>query len=122
VSIDVGPGSPINLWCDGAQMAIGNVVRNALLHGRPADGVVPVVLIHVGDAEVTVDDNGPGIASAERTRVLQRFERGASTVPGSGLGLSIASQVAQAHGGAVAIGESPLGGTRVTLRFSGTHA
>jgi two-component system sensor histidine kinase PrrB len=120
VSIDVQSSSPINLWCDGAQMAIANVVRNALLHGRPSDGVPPAVRIHVGDAEVIVDDNGPGIENADRERVVQRFERGRSTVPGSGLGLSIASQVAQAHGGDVVIGESPLGGTRVTLRFSAT--
>jgi len=69
--------------------------------------------------EIHVDDNGPGIAPADRARVVERFERG-SRAPGSGLGLAIARQVAMAHGGSLAIDDSPLGGARLTLRLAPT--
>jgi two-component system sensor histidine kinase PrrB len=121
LTIEADSAAPIRLWCDGAQMAIANVVRNAFLHGHPVGDGTARVEVRVQGAVVTVDDNGPGIAPADRERVLMRFERGTSLVGGSGLGLSIAAQVAQAHGGGVDIGDSPLGGARVTLRFSATQ-
>lgn len=115
-----GEAAPaVALWADGVQLAVANVVRNALLHGRPVDpSVAPRLVVRVGRSCVVVDDNGPGIALADRTRVVERFQRG-SRAPGSGLGLAIARQVALAHGGAIVIDDSPLGGARVTLSFAG---
>ena len=68
---------------------------------------------------VIVDDNGPGVPDASRARILERFERGESDQPGSGLGLALAAQVARAHGGDVTVGTSPDGGARVSLRLGG---
>jgi len=117
------------LWAAGVQLAVANLVRNAVVHGRPAadspGGGEPmaarlVVTVQTGPGRapmVIVDDNGPGIPTADRARVVERFERG-SRAPGSGLGLAIARQVAVAHGGTLAIDDSPdLGGARVTLRL-----
>jgi signal transduction histidine kinase len=75
-------------------------------------------VVRLDGAAVVVDDDGPGIDAADRERVLRRFERGAGS-GGSGLGLAIAHQVATAHGGGVRIGDSPLGGARVTIDFAG---
>ena len=68
---------------------------------------------------VRVEDSGPGIAEADRARVLDRFYRvPGSTATGSGLGLAIASAIAQLHGTALELDRSSrLGGLRVVLRL-----
>ena len=116
VEIESSPPNTVIAWRDGVTLAVANIVRNALVHGVPADGQAPRVVVTVAGSVVTVDDNGPGVPAPDRQRVLERFERGAGS--GSGLGLAIAQQVAIAHGGSVAIGESPLGGARVVLTLT----
>lgn len=106
----------VPLWADGARLAIDNVLRNALDHGGPEPSVVVRVVAGSDGAQVVVDDAGPGIAPADRARVLGRFERGGSSV-GSGLGLAIAHQVALAHGGAISIEDAPSGGARVIIEL-----
>ncbi|MEY2522373.1 MAG: two-component system, OmpR family, sensor histidine kinase PrrB [Ilumatobacteraceae bacterium] len=119
-TVEIESTSPTTLvaWRDGVRLAIANIVRNALVHGRPADGSSQRVVVSVAGSTVTVDDNGPGVPPADRQRVLERFERGGGH--GSGLGLAIAQQVALAHGGSVTIESSPLGGTRVVLSLAPT--
>jgi two-component system sensor histidine kinase MprB len=81
-------------------------------HASAADGAVP------REAVVTVVDHGPGVPEADRARVFDRFRRG-DTVRGrhgSGLGLAIVRQVAVAHGGTVAVQETPGGGATFVLR------
>jgi two-component system sensor histidine kinase PrrB len=116
VGIESTPPTTMVAWRDGVGLAIANIVRNAFVHGVPVDGTVPHVAVSVVGTTVVVDDNGPGVPTADRQRVLERFEHGAGG--GSGLGLAIAQQVALAHGGSVAIESSPLGGTRVVLRLA----
>ena len=115
ISVEVEPGPAIPLWREGAQLAVANIVRNALRHGVGADGSL-LISVHVAGASVTVDDGGPGIPAPDRERVVRRFERGAGS-GGSGLGLSIAEQVAIAHGGRLDISDSPQGGARLVLRL-----
>jgi signal transduction histidine kinase len=75
------------------------------------------------EIELVVADHGPGIASADRARVLGRFVRleGARSRPGSGLGLSLAAAVARMHGGAVRL-EDNAPGLRVVLALPGRPA
>ncbi|MEY8879567.1 MAG: sensor histidine kinase [Leptothrix sp. (in: b-proteobacteria)] len=97
-----------------------NLVDNALRYS-PEGARVRIGVAQVdGAAQLQVDDNGPGIATAERERVFQRFVRGAASSPesGSGLGLAIVRQVAQRHGATLTLADSPLGGLRVTVRFA----
>ena len=66
-----------------------------------------------------MDDAGPGIPAEERERVFDRFYRRASgDETGSGLGLAIVRSIAERHGAEVTLGDSPLGGLRVTVRFA----
>ena len=75
------------------------------------------------DGAVTVRDHGPGVPEAEREHVFDRFWRGADARgrPGSGLGLAIVRQVAESHGGSVAVTAAPGGGAvfRMTLPVAG---
>jgi signal transduction histidine kinase len=78
-----------------------------------------------GHVTLTVDDDGPGIAAADRDRVFERFVRldegRARAEGGTGLGLAIAREVARAHGGDVTLAESPLGGLRAEVRLPAAH-
>jgi signal transduction histidine kinase len=94
-----------------------NLVDNAIRYALP-DGRVVVRARREGtDAILEVADDGPGIPPEERGRVFDRFYRGAGVeAPGSGLGLSIARQVADLHGGRLEIGDG-LDGRGVAFRL-----
>jgi len=74
-----------------------------------------------GGALITVEDDGPGIPVQDRHRVFDRFvrldESRSRESGGSGLGLSIAHEIVRAHGGELAVGDSDLGGARLTARL-----
>ena len=83
--------------------AVENLVENALVHGRGR--VTNSLARNDGFALVTVRDEGPGPDPADRDRLFERFWRGsgASSRPGSGLGLSIVSAIVDRHGGRVVV-------------------
>ena len=110
----VVPGHP-----DSLAVLLRNLLDNAIKYS-PAQGQVDVGLHQRGSvASLVVEDSGPGIPEAERTRVLDRFYR----VPdaparGSGLGLAIVKTIADQHGATLLLGVSErLGGLRVEVRF-----
>lgn len=69
-----------------------------------------------------IEDDGPGIAEADRAKVLQRGGRADEATPGYGLGLSMVHDTVALYGGSLKIGESPFGGARFDLRLPGRHA
>ena len=85
--------------------AVENLVENALVHGPDGGRVTISVARDDGRALLTVRDEGPGPDPADRDRLFERFWRGAgaSSRPGSGLGLSIVSAIADRHGGRVVV-------------------
>ena len=95
--------------------AVGNLLDNAAKYSPPGAAVEVVV----AGSEVTVRDHGPGLDPEELPHVFDRFYRGARARgrPGSGLGLAIVRQVAEAHGGTVALEPAPGGGTLARLRL-----
>jgi two-component system, OmpR family, sensor kinase len=88
----------------------------------PAGGEVEVrVIANDGAVRLEVADSGPGIPPQERPRVFDRFYRVAgSSAPGSGLGLSIAQRVADAHGASIELDTSVRCGLLVRIRFPAT--
>ncbi|GAA1671464.1 hypothetical protein GCM10009830_16850 [Glycomyces endophyticus] len=88
--------------------AIGNLVGNAVKHAPEGTAVGIEVVLEATAVVLTVSDEGPGIAEADRERVFERFWRG-DRAPGTGLGLPIARQIAQAHGGGVDLVEGGPG-------------
>jgi signal transduction histidine kinase len=85
---------------------------NAIRHGRVGGSV----LVTVRAGSLVVEDDGPGIAPADRARVFDRFWRGPGAAPGgSGLGLAIARWIADRHGGSITVGQSPMGGARFAV-------
>lgn len=100
--------------------ALANLVENAIKYGKPADdGTSRIVISAVRESErvlLSVRDHGPGIAEADRKHAVERFVRleASRTLPGSGLGLSLASAVATLHGGALVL-EDASPGLRATL-------
>src|SRR5207247_893096 len=80
-----------------------------------------LVEVSVANGEVSVRDHGPGVAAEDASRVFHRFWRSndARHLPGSGLGLSIVKDVAEAHGGSVTLERPSDGGARFRLRLGG---
>ncbi|MBR0938311.1 sensor histidine kinase [Bradyrhizobium jicamae] len=64
---------------------------------------------------IVVDDDGRGLSEAERAQVSRRGQRLDESKPGSGLGLSIVTDLAGLYGGNLALGEAPIGGLRAEL-------
>jgi two-component system, OmpR family, sensor histidine kinase MprB len=100
--------------------AVTNLLDNA---GKWSSGG-STVEVSVANGEVVVRDHGPGISPEDSTRVFDRFWRApnARQMPGSGLGLSIVKQVAEAHGGSVTLEHPSDGGARFRLHFGGARA
>jgi signal transduction histidine kinase len=95
-----------------------NVTDNALAYGRQA--LISADLAG-NELVVLIDDKGPGISPAEREMVFEPFVRleasRSRATGGAGLGLAIARNVAESHGGSVALETAPGGGTRVVVRL-----
>jgi signal transduction histidine kinase len=99
--------------------ALANLVDNAIKYaganGKAANGepaAIVVKALNEGDRiALTVADSGPGIAEADRGRVVERFVRleQSRSEPGSGLGLSLASAVARLHGGELKLEDNKPG-------------
>jgi two-component system osmolarity sensor histidine kinase EnvZ len=71
--------------------------------------------------EVTIDDDGPGVPPEKREAVFRPFyrldDRRNEGTGGTGLGLTIARDIARGHGGDIVLGDSPLGGLRAVVRL-----
>ena len=95
--------------------AFSNLLENAI-KWSPPDQAIEVTL---GEGRLTVRDHGAGFAPADLPHVFDRFYRAAAarTVPGSGLGLSIARKVAEEHGGTAQASNASDGGATVSITF-----
>lgn len=101
-----------------AGQALANLMDNAVKY-TPDGGSIALVLRRAGaGAELIVADSGPGIAEADRQRVLDRFQRleASRNSPGTGLGLSLVRAVVKLHCAELVL-EDNLPGLRVLLRF-----
>ncbi|MEQ8798566.1 MAG: HAMP domain-containing sensor histidine kinase [Salinisphaeraceae bacterium] len=117
--ICLAPGHAVTLRGDSQRLlqALLTLLDNAIKHS-PDEGCVHIELDHdlpTGGGVITITDQGPGMAPAERERAFDGFARGGDT-GGLGLGLTIARRIAQDHGGTIELGAGPGGrGTRAVL-------
>jgi signal transduction histidine kinase len=70
---------------------------------------------------IIVDDDGRGLSEAERAQVSRRGQRLDESKPGSGLGLSIVTDLAALYGGSLTLGSAPIGGLRAKLLLPGVQ-
>src|SRR5260221_7208389 len=101
--------------------ALSNLIDNALKYA-PVNCASEVAVLTRGEgiAQVSVTDNGPGIADSEKCKVVERFYRGDASrgTPGVGLGLSLAQAVAKLHGNALELSDRNPGlRVAITLPF-----
>ena len=100
---------------------MANLLENAARHAPPGSQ------IHVRgrDAghdrvEFSVEDEGAGIPSEDRSRAFEPFQRGANST-GSGVGLAICRAIVDANGGTISIEDGATGGARVVVRLPVRH-
>jgi len=106
----------INIRKTAIKRALSNLLDNASIFGKNIE-------IHAEELakniRINIDDDGPGIPPARRADALKPFVRldpaRSQNIKGVGLGLSIASDIIQAHGGTLTLGDSPSGGLRCTV-------
>ena len=96
--------------------ALYNLIENAVKYGKKANVAIKPTPQAI---EITIDDEGPGIAGHELSRVFEPFyrieESRNAESGGVGLGLAIALSTAQAHGGEIVLSNRPGGGLRAAV-------
>jgi signal transduction histidine kinase len=108
LTVDAPAAAPVRGNRELVSQALANLIDNAIKYAGPngqLNGAPAEIVVKAGnDGEriaLSVADRGPGIAEADRGRVVERFVRleQSRSEPGSGLGLSLAAAVARLHGG-----------------------
>ncbi len=117
------PGLPVTLYADPAHLekVLSNLLSNALKF-TPAGGAVRVT-VEAGPetARVMVRDSGPGIPATEMDRVFDRFHRvdglASRSEPGTGIGLALAKELVELHGGSLSVESDEGFGSTFILRL-----
>ncbi|MEV5952407.1 HAMP domain-containing sensor histidine kinase [Streptomyces sp. NPDC051987] len=120
LTVTAGPAPvPVRLDPVRVRQVLDNLLTNAAVHTPSGTPVSVTVAVAAGSASVTVTDHGPGIPPGDRARVFDRFYRvdkaRSRDRGGSGLGLSVARALVEAHGGTLALADTPTSGTAFTL-------
>jgi two-component system CheB/CheR fusion protein len=117
------PGSPLMTRADGARLeqVLTNLLTNAIKHTRPTDSIDVRLRQAQDQAEIEVQDSGPGIPERELSNLFTRYYQGAREVHGEraglGLGLFIVKQFVDAHHGQVSVHSVVGQGTTFTVRL-----
>ncbi|MDP9105862.1 MAG: HAMP domain-containing histidine kinase [Candidatus Eremiobacteraeota bacterium] len=120
IEVAAAPAREVAIDADRLTLVLVNLIENAIKHGRPGGAV----FVGVDDSDrrfvrITVDDDGPGIANADRERIFALGERAAASPHGSGIGLAFVRLMLERVGGRVELRDSPLGGARFTITVPG---
>jgi signal transduction histidine kinase len=116
VSWESHAAAPINCRPNEIRRAVRNLIENAVVYGSKADVRLDAAN---GLYQIIVEDDGPGIADGDRTRVFEpfvRLEASRSTeTGGSGLGLTLVKVIAEGHGGTIELENKEARGLRARL-------
>ena len=121
LKLSVQPGAPVVVLSERQSLheLVANLVDNAIKY----TGAAGKVRLETGrdgeEALLSVSDTGRGMTEAEIALAFEREQRGdrSADVPGTGLGLAVAQEVARAHGGRIEVESAPGRGSRFTLRL-----
>ena len=94
---------------------VSNLVGNAIKFTPRGGEVTLEAMVRVDGMDIAVHDTGVGIAAASLPHVFNRFWRGREDSLGSGLGLTIAKGIVEAHGGRIRVESVEGEGTTVTV-------
>ena len=120
--VKLAPG--INVQADPVLLrtALLNLFVNAVKYNEPGGKIRVDLESRASQAVLTIGNSGPGIPEADQTRIFTRFHRvdvaRQRQVDGVGLGLSLAREIARAHGGDLELQESRPGWTSFVLRLN----
>jgi signal transduction histidine kinase len=123
IALQVNADDPLPILGDQTAVVrtIANLVSNALKYSEPGGKIVVTGKQERGWAVCTVEDEGIGIAPEDLQRVFTRFQRSSTAVrsgiPGTGLGLALAREVAVQHGGSLDVSSEVGVGSVFTLRL-----
>jgi signal transduction histidine kinase len=118
LKVDAPAAAPVRGNRELVSQALANLIDNAIKYAGPngkLNGMPAEIVVKAGSVgeriTLSVADRGPGIADADRARVVERFVRleQSRSEPGSGLGLSLASAVARLHGGELKLEDNEPG-------------
>lgn len=117
--IDLGYEGEDKLLVDGEQLllreALSNLLDNAILYAGTSSVVTLRVTRSQNQAQLEVEDNGPGLSPADLAHVFERFWRASELPGGCGLGLAIVAEIAHRHGGTATAQAVQPQGLRVRL-------
>ncbi|MEO1105611.1 MAG: ATP-binding protein, partial [Pseudomonadota bacterium] len=118
VRVDVNAALEANVRPLATRRIVANLVANASVH---ADTVAVSAVMDRDVFAIRVDDDGPGVPDDQLEAVFRPFVRldtgRNQNVGGTGLGLTIARDLARRQGGDITLSRSPLGGLRATIRL-----
>lgn len=101
---------------DAVRRVLVNLLDNAVRYGPDGQTLRIVATNRNGSLTISVEDEGPGVPMADRQRVWEPFERGATNADsGTGIGLAVVRQLVQLHGGSVRIEDGRAGARFVVI-------
>jgi signal transduction histidine kinase len=117
----VEPGVLVGVEREALRQLLLNLFDNAVKFGPPGQQIEVTVRDHDCQVELTVKDQGPGVAAAEREQIWEPYYRGRGesvrAVGGSGIGLAIARDIATRAGGTSEVRSPPEGGAEFVIRL-----
>jgi two-component system, OmpR family, phosphate regulon sensor histidine kinase PhoR len=120
-AIEVHVGSPVRLHGDreAVGVAVRNLIENAIHYSQAPEPVEITVAHQDGQVTIAVKDHGRGVQRDERDEIFKKFVRGsaaaAGNVRGTGVGLAVVRQIAEAHRGKIHLESSLRKGSVFTL-------
>jgi two-component system OmpR family sensor kinase len=121
VHLRAGGGAWANIDVERMRQVLLNLADNAIKYTPPQAEINFAVQTHDSTVQISVADNGPGIAPQDREHVFDRFYRADQSRTresgGAGLGLAIAKKIVEAHRGSIAVSSPPEGGAVFTVRL-----
>jgi signal transduction histidine kinase len=116
IARELAPGVSARVDRDATRRMINNLLDNAVKYGPPGQTVRLRLERADSKARISVEDEGPGVAERDRSRIWERFVRAnLGATPGAGIGLAVVREIAERHDGRAWVEDAPCGGARFVV-------